>query len=271
MPGRPGPSKRGVAAAAAALLVPAAAAALIATGCRPAGGPPLRLFAAASLADAVDEAAAGWTARSGRRVETNYAGSNTLAQQLAAGAPADLFVSADRVQMERAIAAGRVLPEDPSPLLANRLVVVVPAADPAEVAGAADLARFDRLAMADPEGVPAGVYARRWLQRRGLWAGLAPRVVPALDVRAALAAVAAGHLPAGIVYATDAASTPKVRVAYRVPESETPPIHYWAAPLADGDTAAARDFLDFVRRPEGGAAFTRAGFTVLGPPPGAGR
>ena len=230
---------------------------------------PLLVFAAASLADAVTEAGGAWERGGGTPLAYNFAGSNTLAQQIAAGAPAALFLAADEAQMEGAVAAGRVRAGTAVGLLGNRLVVVVPADHGVQLSAAADLLRFPRLAIADPEAVPAGVYARRWLEAQGLWERLAPRVVPALDVRAALAAVAGGHLPAGIVYATDAATSDRVAVAYAVPDGEAPPVRYFAAPVEGRREADAAALLRFLQGPEARRIFVRYGFTVLGaePPP----
>ena len=207
---------------------------------------PLLVFAAASLADAVTAAGGAWERGGGAPLAYNFAGSNTLAQQILAGAPAGLFFAADEAQMERVVAAGRVRAGAPVALLGNRLVVVVPADHAVRLAAAADLLRFPRLALADPEAVPAGVYARRWLEGQGLWERLAPRVVPTLDVRAALAAVAAGHLPTGVVYATDAATSDRVAVAYAVPDGEAPPVRYWAAPVQGERGAEAAVLLHFL-------------------------
>ena len=114
-------------------------------------------------------------------------------------------------------------PEDREDLLSNRLVVVVPAAAAASSMTAEDLAGVRRLALGDPRAVPAGIYARRWLERRGLWERVRDRVVPTLDVRAALAAVESGNVDAGIVYRTDAAISKRVRVALEVPAGRGPP------------------------------------------------
>ncbi|MGD2115063.1 MAG: molybdate ABC transporter substrate-binding protein, partial [Acidobacteriota bacterium] len=148
----------------------------------------------------------------------------------------------------------------------NSLVVVVPEGADAEIRGPRDLLAFDRIALPDPEAVPAGVYARRWLEAEGLWTELEPRVVPALDVRANLAAVASGGLPAGVVYATDAAVSDRVEVVYRVPgppAGSGPEIVYWAAPVTGGDREAAGRFLAFLQAPEAGEVFRRFGFRHL--------
>lgn len=237
------------------------------------GTPPLRLFAAASLADVVGELGEAWEARGKTSAELHFAGSNLLAQQLLAGAPADLFLSAGPGPMAWAVAGGAVAPESVQTVASNRLVVVAVPGTPAMTA-AADLLAFDRLALPDPAGVPAGVYARAWLEEEDLWPRLEPRVVPTLDVRAALAAVLEGHLPAGVVYATDAAGAPGATVVYRVPAERTPPIRYLLGTVAGamGDGAGAHPavpaFRAFLTGAEGRAVFERHGFW---PPPGEAR
>lgn len=246
----------------AAWLLAACLAALPGAPRAAAGEAELLIFAAASMSDALTEVGGAFTAATGEPVAFNFAGSNILARQIEAGAPADLFISADLAQVERVERAGRSRPGERRKLLASSLVVVVPAGEATgPLTGASDLLAFRRLALADPAGVPAGVYARAWLERAGVWQRLAPRVVPALDVRAALAAVASGDVPAGVVYATDAAGSRRVRVVYRVPLEEAPEVAYYAAPMA----AAARHpgveaFLRFLCAPEAAAILRRHGF-----------
>lgn len=249
----------------AALLVGA-----LVTGCR--GEEPLLVFAAASLADALEDAGEAWEAEHPEApVQFHFAGSNDLAWQIASGAPADLFVAADR---ERLVAAERVDLSAAVPLLGNQLVVVasigVARPDEPAVSSARDLLAFERIGLADPEAVPAGVYAREWLRSRGVWEGLRERVVPALDVRANLAAVASGSVPVGVVYATDAAAgdlASRVEVLFRVPADEAPPVRYWAAPVRDGRAEGAR-FLTFLEGPRAAETFERYGFRHLSPPSG---
>lgn len=229
-------------------------------GCARAEEPKLRVFAAASLGEALGEVAASYTAASGEEVELNFAGSAVLARQIEAGAAADVFVSADRALVDRLAADGRAEPETAVDLLSTRLVVVVPNASPVEgLADAAGLLRFDRLAIADPFAAPAGVYARRWLEATGLWGDLEARLVPSADVRAALAAVAGGHLAAGIVYATDAAGEPRVRVVYA--PGDSPEVRYVAVALA-GARPSAR-FLRHLAGVEAGRVFRRHGFELV--------
>jgi molybdate transport system substrate-binding protein len=229
----------------------------------PPAQPEILVFAAASLSDVLTAIGRDYEASGGGKVAFNFAGSNDLARQIAAGAPAAVFLSANRAQVERLEKTGKVKPGASFPLLGNILVVIAPRASATPpVTGARDLLRFERLSLADPAAVPAGVYAKTWLEKEGLWPQLAPKVVPALDVRAALAAVAAGNLPAGIVYATDAASSDKVKVIYRVPAEATPDLRYYAAPVAPGSPAAAA-FLAFLKGPRAREIFVRAGFTPI--------
>ena len=241
----------------------------------------LLVFGAASLADALEAAGRTWSAaHPDAPVAFNFAGSNDLARQIAAGAPADLFVSADGAQLD---AAGRAAEGRAVALLANSLAVIVPkgaerTADgetPVPVVRSArDLLAFDRIALPDPQAVPAGVYARQWLEQTGVWPALADRVVPALDVRANLEAVASGSLPVGVVYATDAAISDRVTVVYRVPgppaqpDGPGPKIVYWAAPIDGGDVRGAERFLAWLRSPEAAAIFRDFGFEALPSQPG---
>jgi molybdate transport system substrate-binding protein len=221
------------------------------------------VFAAASLADALREIGTAFEAQTGHRVVLSLGGSNDLARQIRAGAPAEVFVSASVERMDEVERAGLVRAGDRVDLLSNRLVVVVPATTPTVPVRAEDLVGVRRLALGDPEAVPAGIYARQWLEKRGLWQRLRDRVVPTLDVRAALAAVESGNADAGIVYRTDAAISRRVRVAFEVPAGEAPRIVYPAALLTASRGASARAFFEHLRSPAARAVFGRLGFEVL--------
>ncbi len=221
------------------------------------------MFAAASLADALREIGKRFEARTGNRVVLSFGGSNDLARQIRAGAPAEVFVSASAERMDEVQAAGLVRPGDRVDLLSNRLVVIVPSGSTLSLAEPEDLAGVRRLALADPQAVPAGIYARQWLEQRALWPRVRDRVVPTLDVRAALAAVESANADAGIVYRTDAAISKRVRVAFEVPKGEAPRIVYPAALLATAKGTAARAFFDDLRSPEARAVFARLGFEYL--------
>jgi len=228
-----------------------------------AAGEEVVVFAAASLADALREIGRAFEARTGHRVVLSLGGSNDLARQIRAGAPAEVFVSASAERMDEVERAGLVRSADRVDLLSNRLVVVVPAGAPTAPVTAEDLVAVRRLALGDPEAVPAGIYARQWLEKRGLWKRLRDRVVPTLDVRSALAAVESGNADAGIVYRTDAAISRRVRVALVVPAGEAPRIVYPAALLAPSRGPAARAFYEHLRSPAAREAFERLGFELL--------
>ena len=222
------------------------------------------VFAAASLADLLNEIGTEFEHATGEAVRYSFAGSNTLARQIEAGAPADLFLSADRRQVERLREVGKVEAGAAFLFAANSLVVVSRSAGEVRpLASAAELLRFDRLALADPAAVPAGLYARRWLEAEGLWDSLAERVVPTLDVRAALAAAVAGNVPAAVVYATDARVNPRVAVIYRPPPRTAPRVAYWAAkvsPLEHPPHPALEPFVDWLRGEAGARALAAHGF-----------
>jgi molybdate transport system substrate-binding protein len=223
----------------------------------------LNLFAASSLTEAVQDIASRFEKTTGHKVVFNFAGSNDLARQIKAGAPADVFFSADAAQMDSLVAAGLVRAQDRKDVLSNALVVVVPVGAAKRVSSAADLEGLRRVALADPQAVPAGVYARRWLEAAGHWAALKDRVVPALNVRAALAAVESGDVDAGIVYRTDAALSRKVEIAFVVPRDETPPIVYTVAPVAASKKAGTSDLVRALTSPAAREIYARHGFLVL--------
>jgi molybdate transport system substrate-binding protein len=232
---------------------------------RAGSGEDVTVYAAASLADALEEIARGYEQASGNKVVLNVGASSDLSRQIRAGAPADLFFSADRAQMDLLEKAGLVHAADRVDLLSNVLVVVVPASASTRTDAPADLTRLRRIALADPEAVPAGVYARNWLESIGLWSALRDRVIPTLNVRAALAAVESGNVDAGIVYRTDAALSRRARVAFTVPPGSGPRIVYVVAPLAASGKASARDLARRLAGAEARAVFEKYGFLVLAP------
>jgi molybdate transport system substrate-binding protein len=221
------------------------------------------VFAAASLADVLTEIGRAWEAASGHHPVFNFGGSSDLARQILAGAPADVFFSADTVQMGLVVRQGLARAADSGDLLSNTLVVIVPASSAARVAAARDLTGFAKIALADPEAVPAGVYTRSWLEAEGVWSALAERIVPMLHVRAALAAVESGNVDAGIVYKTDAARSSRARIALEVSPERGPRIRYPVAPLA-GSKPAAASFVAYLKSAAARAVFVRHGFLVLG-------
>jgi molybdate transport system substrate-binding protein len=221
------------------------------------------VFAAASLKESLDDVAGAWRSAGHAAPRIAYGASSALARQVDAGAPAELFLSADLDWIEW-LAKRHRLAAPPVRLLANDLVLIAPAASRADVrlVPGVDLARAlggGRLAIADPRAVPAGRYARAALESLGAWKGIEPRLAPAGDVRAALALVARGEAPLGIVYRTDALAEPRVRVVATFPEASHPPIVYGLA-LLDGATADARAFAEFAASPPARAAWARHGF-----------
>ncbi len=235
------------------------------------GAPVLLVSAPASLADAIGAVADAFERETGGRILLNAAGSHVLAAQILEGAPVDVFISADVRQMDRVLAAGRIDAASRVNLLSNQLVGVVPVDRKGSVTGPEALARdtVRRIAVGDPEAVPAGVYARRYLDSIGLWEAVADKVAPAGSVRAALRAVESGGVDAGIVYRTDALTSTGVAVAFEVPRADGPSIVYPAA-LAAGtpNPDAARRFLDFLRGDVAGRLFEAAGFVLLQPAAG---
>ncbi len=224
----------------------------------------LLVFAAASLAESTQELGKQFEKQAGTKVEFSFGGSNDLARQITAGAPADVFFSADTARMDQVEKAGLVRAADRVDLLSNLLVVIVPSSATAAIRTPQDLARLPKIALADPAAVPAGVYAKQWLEGLGLWAQIQPKVVPTLDVRAALAAVESEAAPAGIVYRTDAAIAKKTRVAFEVKNG--PRITYVVAPLAGSKNRAAADaFVRFLGSSAGKAEFEKRGFLFLAP------
>ncbi|MCR8722861.1 molybdate ABC transporter substrate-binding protein [Frigidibacter sp. ROC022] len=216
----------------------------------------ITVFAAASLKNALDAIAGDWQAQGGAGLRLTYAGSSQLAKQIEAGAPADMFLSASIDWMDYLDEAGLIDRASRHDLAGNALVLIVPAQAPAPEAGRPppevgpgyDLAGRlgdGKLAMALVDAVPAGVYGKQALSSLGLWEIAAPHVAQADNVRAALALVASGEAAMGVVYATDAAAEPRVRVLATFPESSHDPIRYPVA-LVDGGDPAAADFLDYL-------------------------
>ncbi|MGR3496177.1 molybdate ABC transporter substrate-binding protein [Citreimonas sp.] len=226
------------------------------------------VFAASSTADAMAEIETAFEEATGHDLVVALAGSSALARQIRQGAPADVFLSASTEWMDAIEADGLVEPGSHFDLLGNALVLVAhnPDAAPIDIAPGIDLAGMlgeDRLAMALVDAVPAGVYGKAALETLGLWDSIAPQVAQANNVRAALALVARGEAPYGIVYASDARAEPGVTVIGTFPPETHPPIVYPVADLANRDTPAEADFLAFLRGPQARAAFARQGFVVL--------
>ncbi len=227
----------------------------------------LRISAAVSLSGAVAEIAAAYQEENpGVKTQLNFAGSNALARQIEAGAPCDVFVSADEATLDALLKKGLLHENSVAQVVANSLVVIAPADTKLKISGAADLAAAPvrRLALGDPAAVPAGVYARKWLEARGVWEKLSPKVVATENVRAALSAVASGNADAGIVYSTDAMVSKDVVVIHEVAAGEVPPIIYPAAVTkSSADPGAGMRFIAWMRSAKGAEILRKHGFIPL--------
>ncbi|WP_269715505.1 molybdate ABC transporter substrate-binding protein [Caulobacter sp. NIBR2454] len=228
---------------------------------------PLRVFAAASLRESLTAAGAAYTRQTGTPVTFSFAGSNAIARQIEQGAPADVVVTADAEWMDWMAERKLVAAASRKTLAGNTLVLIAPAGSNTKLVArrgfplAAALGS-GRLALADPT-VPAGRYGRAALTSLGVWGGVAAKTAPAADVRAALAYVARGEAPLGIVYATDAKAEPKVRVVSVLPASSHPKIIYPAALVSGSRNPQAGAFLRFLQGPQAKAIFRDAGFNPL--------
>jgi molybdate transport system substrate-binding protein len=227
------------------------------------------VFAAASMKTALDAFAADWSAETGHAVTVSYAGSNTLAQQILQGAPADVFISAAVVWMDEVEKAGLVADGTRTDLLGNTLVLVAHGTDaaPIDIVPGFDLAGIlgdEKLAMALVDAVPAGQYGKAALTSLGVWDAVAPSVAQSDNVRAALALVSTGEAPYGIVYATDAAADDNVTIVGTFPADSYPPIIYPSALLTEAADAADREFYAALTTSDAArAAFEAQGFAVL--------
>lgn len=223
------------------------------------------VLAAASLQEAMTEAADRWSAMRHPRPVVSFASSAALARQAASGAPADLFVSADEEWMDYLARQRLLRPGTRAGLVSNRLVLVAPVRSRVRlpIASGFPLARAlgaGRLSIADPASVPAGKYAKAALLRLGVWSTVERRMARAENVRAALALVERGEAPLGIVYATDARASARVRVVGVFPSSSHPPITYPVAVLKSSGNGDAEPFRRFLLSREGKAIFARHGF-----------
>jgi molybdate transport system substrate-binding protein len=229
---------------------------------------PLLVFAAASLKNVLDEIDEAWGRETGKRAAISYGASSLLAKQIENGAPADLFMSADSDWMDYLETRKLIKPGSRSDLLGNTLVLIAPAGSAVKLTiapgfGLASALGDGRLAMADPAAVPAGRYGRAALEKLGVWDSVANRIAAAENVRAALLLVARGEAPLGIVYSTDAAVEPGVRIVDTFPRDTHPPIVYPIALIATSTHPDAPALLVYLRGAAAHAQFHKAGFTVL--------
>lgn len=227
------------------------------------------VFAAASMKTALDAAASAYGQNTGNKIVISYAASSALAKQIEQGAPADIFISADLDWMNYVEKAKLIKADTRINMFGNRLVLIAPKSGTASLKiakgfGLAAALDDGRLAIADVKSVPAGKYGSAALKKLGVWDSVEAKLAQAENVRAALALVAQGETPFGIVYETDAVAEPKVRIVDVFPEDTHPPIIYPIAVTAGAkNPVAAEAFISYLKTPEGQAAFTKQGFTIL--------
>lgn len=236
---------------------------------QPAAAEELLIFAAASTKNAAEEIGELYGSESGDKVTFSFAASSDLAKQIENGAPAALFISADTKWMDYLAERNLIVADSRRDLLGNSLVLIAPADSGLTVrlapdAPIADLIGDGKLAMGEPEAVPAGRYGKAALETLGIWSAIEPKVVRTKDVRAALALVERGEAAAGIVYSTDAAISRKVKVVGEFPADSYPPIVYPVAIVAGKDDPSARSFHAFLNGPKARAIFLEQGFKVEG-------
>lgn len=240
--------------------------ALVAT--LPAIAADVTVFAASSLKGALDAQARRFESLTGDRVIVSYGASNALARQIESGAPADAFIAADRDWMDHVERRQFLVANSRFDLLRNSLALIAPASSRATLRitpkfGLAAALGAEKLAMANPDSVPAGKYGRRALEALGVWTSIEKQVARAENVRAALALVARGEAPFGIVYRTDALADPGVRIVDTFPPDTHPPIVYPAALLTAGKSAAAKPLLDYLRSAAARAEWEMRGFGLV--------
>lgn len=231
----------------------------------PAEAAEIQVYAAASLTDVLKEIAAVYDQLSRDKTVFNFAASSLLARQIQEGAPADLFISADEEKMDSLEKKSLIIKETRRSLLSNSLVIVVENDSALFLNSPKELAdsKIKRIALAEPQTVPAGIYAKKYLQQIGIWHAVIDRLIPTENVRAALSAVEYGNAGAGIVYKTDAAISKKVKIVYEVPPGEGPKISYSFAVVKDSkNRKAVEKLLQYLSSPEGISFFKKYGFII---------
>jgi len=228
----------------------------------------LIIFAAASLKDALDEINTAYQHDKGQETTTSFGASSTLAKQIEAAAPADIFISADLDWMDYLAKKNLIKPETRANLLGNRLVLIAPVDSTIrlQIAPGFPLAQAlgnGRLAIADPSGVPAGKYGKAALEALGVWSSVANKLAPAENVRATLLLVSRGEAPLGIVYQTDAAADKGVKVIDTFPSNTHPPIIYPIAAVAASTNPGNVAYIAYLKSSAAGGVFEKYGFTVL--------
>lgn len=232
----------------------------------PAGAEEIVVSAAASLTDALREIGKAYESKIQTRVTFSFGASSDLARQIDEGAPVDLFFSADLEKMDYLEKKGRIERGSRKNLLSNQLVVVVPLDSRLKIRSPKDLltAGVKRIALAEPSSVPVGIYAKKYLEGKGVWGKIKHKLVPVLDVRATLASVEAGNVDVGFIYKTDAAISKRVKVVYEVPRERGPEIVYPVGLVKESRRKkAGGDFLEFLFGETAKGIFRKYGFIVL--------
>jgi len=224
----------------------------------------VNVYAAASLTDVLKEIAVNYEQQSSDKIVFNFGASGLLARQITEHAPADIFFSADEAKMDELQKAGLIVTETRRDLLSNSLVVIVPNDSSLAIASPDQLlSKTQKIAIADPRAVPAGIYTKEYLSGIGLWEKLESKMVPTENVRAALAAVESGNVDAGFVYKTDANISKKVKIAFSVSIEKGPAIRYPVAIIKEGkNNAATEGFLRYLESANARKLFERYGFIV---------
>ncbi|MDR0533122.1 MAG: molybdate ABC transporter substrate-binding protein [Verrucomicrobiales bacterium] len=226
----------------------------------------LKVFGAASLTDVLKELSVDYEKETGNKTIFSMGASSAVALQIQQGAPADLFFSADEAKMDALEKAGLILKDTRVSLLSNTLVVVAPADSKLTLHSIDELAepKIKKLALAEPQTVPVGVYAKAYLQKKGLWDRIAVKMIPTQNVRASLGAVEGGDVDAGIVYKTDAVISKKVKIIYEVSAAEGPKISYPVAVVgASKSPGVAQALIAYYQTPHSKAVFEKYGFLIL--------
>lgn len=224
----------------------------------------LQVFAAASLTDVLKEIGTEYQQDTGTKIFFNFAASSVLALQIDEGSGADLFFSADEQKMDWLQEKRLILPETRKSLLSNTLVIVIPFDSNETISDPQMLSKVNwKIALAEPKTVPAGIYAKKYLQNLGLWSKVIDRIIPTENVRAALAAVESGNVDAGIVYKTDAQISRRVKVAYEIPVKDCPKISYAVAIVRESKNAdEAKRFENYLQLTKAMGIFKKYGFIV---------
>jgi len=227
------------------------------------------VFAAASTTNAITEIGELYESHGLGRIKTSFASSSTLAKQIQSGAPADVYLSANKNWMDFLEKKGAVKKESRFDLLSNRIVLIVPFKSPVKIIDikkGLDIIPFlgsnGRLSLGDPDHVPAGMYSKTALKSLGMWEQVKDRLAPMKDVRAALVFVERGEVPLGLVYTTDAAISRKARIIGTFPSDSHPPIVYPVAIISNGKAESGTVFLNFLKTPKARAIFIKYGFEV---------